>query len=205
MVMVPLKVADVMGSRRILKIDGRQIVLREIETRDASQFRLFTNSLAREKATNPGLFIIDPERELTGREAKEAVSRMRKAIDAKTMISVAAFDGPRLVGACEVYRPKHDEIRHTGLLDIAILPGHRGIGLGELMMKETLMLARRSGIWLVELRVFATNVPAIRLYEKMGFKRSGLVPDMIKKDGRYIDDVQMYVDLAHDSPEAGLW
>jgi len=204
-VMVPRKVADAMGSRRILKIDGRQIVLREIETRDASQFRLFTNSLAREKATNPGLFIIDPERELTGREAKEAVSRMRKAIDAKTMISVAAFDGPRLVGACEVYRPKHDEIRHTGLLDIAILPGHRGIGLGELMMKETLMLARRSGIWLVELRVFATNVPAIRLYEKMGFKRSGLVPDMIKKDGRYIDDVQMYVDLAHDSPEAGLW
>jgi len=203
--MVPRKVADAMGSRRILKIDGRQIVLREIETRDASQFRLFTNSLAREKATNPGLFIIDPERELTGREAKEAVSRMRKAMDAKTMISVAAFDGPRLVGACEVYRPKHDEIRHTGLLDIAILPGHRGIGLGELMMKETLMLARRSGIWLVELRVFATNVPAIRLYEKMGFKRSGLVPDMIKKDGRYIDDVQMYVDLAHDSPEAGLW
>ena len=205
MVMVPRKVADAMGSRRILKIDGRQIVLREIGTRDASQFRLFTNSLAREKATNPGLFIIDPERELTGREAKEAVSRMRKVIDAKAMISVAAFDGPRLVGACEVYRPKHDEIRHTGLLDIAILPGHRGIGLGELMMKETLMLARRSGIWLVELRVFATNVPAIRLYEKMGFKRSGLVPDMIKKDGRYIDDVQMYVDLAHDSPEAGLW
>ena len=195
MVMGPLEVTDAMGSRYILKIDGRQIVLREVESGDASQFRLFTNRLAKEKATNPDLFIIAPGSELSGPAAKEAVSRMRKAMDAGTMVNVAAFDGPHLVGTCEIYRPRHDEIRHTGLLDIAILSSHRGIGLGEGMVKEALKLARRSGIWLVELRVFATNVPAIRLYEKMGFKRSGLVPDMIKKDGRYIDDVQMYIDL----------
>jgi len=182
--MIPWEVTDTTGSTRILKIDDRQIVLREIETGDVSQFRLFTNSL-----------IIEPEAELSGREAKDAVSRMGKAIDAENMVSVAAFDGPRLVGTCEVYRPRHNEIRHTGLLDIAILPSHRGIGLGQQMVKEALKLARRSGIWLVELRVFATNVPAIRLYEKMGFRRSGLVPNMIKKGGRYIDDVQMYIDL----------
>ena len=186
---------DLGGEGRVLELEGRRIVLRAILEDDAGQFQKFTNELVREKTTNPALFIVAPEGELSGSEAEEAVRRMRRAEESGDMVSIGAFEGPNLVGSCEIFRPRADELRHTGLLDIAILSGNRSIGLGEQMVKEVLARAKRSGIWIVELRVFATNVPAIRLYEKMGFRRSGLVPNMIRKDGRYIDDVQMYIDL----------
>jgi L-phenylalanine/L-methionine N-acetyltransferase len=78
---------------------------------------------------------------------------------------------------------------------VAVLAGFRGIGLGEALVSDAILRAKEIGVWLVELRVFSTNLPAIGLYKKLGFRRSGRTPNMILKNGRYIDDIQMYIDL----------
>jgi RimJ/RimL family protein N-acetyltransferase len=179
----------------VFEAEGKRLVLRSPEPADSARFWRYTNALVKEKRSNPDLAIIDPSDEMTAAEAEQRLARIIKGIQLKDVVGVWAFDGDDLVGACDVYRPRQQEIRHTGLLDIAILSGYRRIGLGESMVAEALERSKAIGIRVIELRVFSNNLAAIRLYEKAGFTRSGMVPGMILKNGRYIDDVQMYIDL----------
>jgi RimJ/RimL family protein N-acetyltransferase len=177
------------------RVRERTIVLRVPEHDDATEFVRFTNALASEKRTNLDLAIISPDQEITMAEAERLVERMLKALESDDAVFVWGFDGKTLVGTCDILRPHFAELRHTGLLDIGILADFRGVGLGEAMVSSAVEAARSLGIWLVELRVFSTNSAAIKLYERIGFKRSGTTPNMIMKNGKYIDDVQMYIDL----------
>ena len=183
------------GHRGEFEANGRRLIIRSLALGDGERLLEFINALLEEKKSNPDLAIIDPSDAMTRAEAERSVARTVKGIGSGEVISLGAFDGDTLVGACDVQRPRPQEIRHTGLLDIAILDGYRGLGLGEAMVSEVLRRSKELGIWLVQLRVFANNNAAIRLYERTGFRRSGLVPNMILKNGRYIDDVQMYIDL----------
>ena len=61
-----------------------------------------------------------------------------------------------------------DEIR---VIDIAILPGHRGAGIGTRLLKDVLAEAARDGLP-VRLHVERRN-PARALYERLGFRPVG--------------------------------
>ena len=60
------------------------------------------------------------------------------------------------------------------------------------MMQEILEIVRQSSFEQLELTVFADNERAIRLYEKAGFVKTGVLPRAYRlKDGSYHDEVQM--------------
>ncbi len=63
---------------------------------------------------------------------------------------------------------RDDEIR---LIDIALLPEHRGQGIGGGLMGDVLAEGRRSGLP-VRIHVEQNN-PALRLYRRLGFERVG--------------------------------
>lgn len=68
------------------------------------------------------------------------------------------------------------------LLDIALLPEHRGGGLGGAMMRDLLALARAGGE-MVTLHVERTN-PARRLYERLGFEKVEEMPIYLRMEWR---------------------
>jgi RimJ/RimL family protein N-acetyltransferase len=102
-----------------------------------------------------------------------------------------------MVGNCDITGRKLKDVRHTGVLGIAIIDGYRGVGLGEQMIRAALNQATKIGIWLVELEVFANNERARQLYSKIGFKKVGTVPKKIQRNGKLIDEVVMYIHLPH--------
>ncbi len=61
---------------------------------------------------------------------------------------------------------RHDEIR---LIDIALLPEHRGAGLGGRLMKGVLAQGEATGLP-VQIHVEHNN-PAMRLYDRLGFEK----------------------------------
>ncbi|MFD2923615.1 GNAT family N-acetyltransferase [Halobacillus naozhouensis] len=62
----------------------------------------------------------------------------------------------------------------------------RGKGIGTLMMKEVLKVAfDQLQLHKVSLGVFDFNQPAIRCYEKVGFKKDGLLRDHRKMNDEY--------------------
>ena len=57
------------------------------------------------------------------------------------------------------------------LLQFAVLPEYRGKGIGKGLMNNILRLLKRNGYKKVCLRVDVKNKKAIKLYERIGFKK----------------------------------
>lgn len=102
-----------------------------------------------------------------------------------------ALDGRKLVGWCDIVRNKRTTHLHCGTLGMGILPAYRNKGLGERLIMRTIVEANRLGIDRVELEVYVTNLAAIRLYRKVGFKSEGMKAKSTLIDGKYIDSMMM--------------
>jgi ribosomal protein S18 acetylase RimI-like enzyme len=74
---------------------------------------------------------------------------------------------------------------------MGVLPGYRGLGHGRRLAEAAIAAARQAGMERIELEVFASNVTAIRLYEKLGFQHEGVKRRGRKLDGVYDDHVLM--------------
>jgi RimJ/RimL family protein N-acetyltransferase len=88
------------------------------------------------------------------------------------------------------------ENSHVGVLGILVDRAYRGRGLGEAMMVQALELARGQ-FEIVRLMVFSVNVRAKRLYERLGFRTTGRLEREVKRNGRYLDEEMMTLELKH--------
>lgn len=96
-----------------------------------------------------------------------------------------------VVGWCEVLPNKGEGFRHSGKINaMGVSKTFRGHGIGKKLMKGTLSAAEGVGLERVELLVYASNINAIRFYEKIGFVLEGTKRKARKLDGVY-DDVHI--------------
>ncbi len=169
--------------------------MRALRTVDLDAALKFANTLVKEKKTNRDLGIVSMDKRLTRKDEKEFLKVVVQGLKEGEIVSLGAFVEGKMVGHCDVRRRKSQDFRHAGALGIVILESYRGVGVGERLMTEVLREARKRGVWLVELTVFSINEMGIHLYEKMGFKKVGVVPNKFLRDGRHLDEVIMYADL----------
>ncbi len=57
--------------------------------------------------------------------------------------------------------------------NVAVFPQHRGKGVATTLLEALLEEARRRGGEFLSLEVRPSNTGAVRLYEKLGFRREG--------------------------------
>ncbi|MCC6004758.1 MAG: ribosomal protein S18-alanine N-acetyltransferase [Thermofilum sp.] len=79
------------------------------------------------------------------------------------------------------------EDKRLHIHSIAVIEGFRGKGIGKKLLEETVKLANNVGVKEIYLEVKTQNIPAITLYEKMGFKRVGT------REGYYADGSDAFV------------
>ena len=117
---------------------------------------------------------------------------IRRFLDGTRGVQLLAVDpADTLLGWCDVLRRDRDGFGHGGVLGMALLPQARGRGLGHRLASATIERAWAMGLERIELEVFASNLRAIALYEKLGFVREGYKRRVRKLDGEYEDDVLM--------------
>jgi ribosomal protein S18 acetylase RimI-like enzyme len=95
---------------------------------------------------------------------------------------VAVYRG-HLVGFVQLVRHPQEQVSFVGhwLFSLTIKPLCRGLGIGEALTQVVVERARAEGAPALNLLVFEDNVPAIRLYEKLGFEMHtipGLEPQL---------------------------
>ncbi|MBN1562408.1 MAG: GNAT family N-acetyltransferase [Anaerolineae bacterium] len=101
--------------------------------------------------------------------------------------AIRLLDAEDMIGYCEL-----DGIlwnQGTGWLALAIGdPALRGQGYGTEALRLLLAFGfAELNLRRVQLTVFSYNVPAIRLYEKLGFQREGVFREFLHRDGRTFD------------------
>lgn len=101
-----------------------------------------------------------------------------------------------VVGTCAMVPHGDDAL---DLVKMAVDPAARGQGHGDRLIAAAIDFARERGAARVELLTNSMLVPALRLYEKHGFRR---VP-VSAREGSYARvDTKMVLELAHP-PQAG--
>ena len=104
---------------------------------------------------------------------------------------LGAWIGDRLVGTAGLHR-REGRRRHAAVLGLGVADDLNGRGVGTALMAALLDAADK---WLdlrrIELSVFADNERAIRLYERFGFEREGIMRAYAFRDGRYADGLMM--------------
>ena len=114
------------------------------------------------------------ELEPTGWSDDEKRQFLRSQFSAQTHAYAGAYPdgevsavvrGDDVIGRLYLGRPTPDELR---VVDVALLPEHRGRGIGTRLMADVLVRADANG-WRVTLHVESWN-PALRLYDRLGFR-----------------------------------
>lgn len=75
-----------------------------------------------------------------------------------------------VVEVCGTIQGVRDNRGFGAVQNLGITPGHRGLGLGTMLLRHTLRGFQEAGLQQAYLEVTAQNVGAVRLYQRLGFR-----------------------------------
>lgn len=106
-----------------------------------------------------------------------------------------AMQGDQALGHLDVRTIGLESARHRLILGIGIQKPLRGFGAGRRLIRTAIDWARTNEFSWIDLKVFAHNTKAVRLYESLGFTEVGTTVDMFRVQDRSIDDIHMVLKL----------
>jgi ribosomal protein S18 acetylase RimI-like enzyme len=134
-------------------------------------------------------------RPMSRRRAQEYFEGLVRGIEAGDVIAVVAGGKP-LAGFGLIRRDEGDLFRHCWEMGrVMVRPSMQRHGLGAAIVNRLLAEAKRRKVEVLWLDVRITNVPAIELFQKLGFRTWGIFPNRIKSGREYLDVLYMACDL----------
>lgn len=168
--------------------DGRKALLRNPREEDIPGLLEYLVKSAGESE-----FILRSPEEC-GKYTPESEGRWVENMNASenNAVLVCEVDG-RIAGNCDIGRHDKSKTRHRAAIGIALTKEFWGQGIGTAMFQELIHIARSwEGVTQLELEFVEGNARARALYEKMGFRITGVRPDAFRmKDGSLRNEYMM--------------
>lgn len=124
--------------------------------------------------------------------SKELFFPIFKELLVKEVLYVYENDN-RAVGMCKLV-PQQYRIAHIVYLGgVAIHPSYGRKGFGQKMLEEIKEYIKQKGFLRIELSVAIVNEKAVRLYEKAGFAKEGILKKYtyMNDENKFLDEVMM--------------
>jgi ribosomal protein S18 acetylase RimI-like enzyme len=90
--------------------------------------------------------------------------------DSTWLVAYRHPDGEREY--CGTISAVHDPAGYGAIQNVGVTDAHRGCGVGKLLLQKALLGFQRSGLRRAYLEVTAQNADAVRLYQRLGFRRT---------------------------------
>jgi putative acetyltransferase len=146
--------------------------------------------LATAVASEPEGWLLADSRWRSESDERRYIRALQRHPDAALL--VAELETGVLVGRMSLMRDPHPASAHVADLGVMVAAAHRRAGIGTALMAAAEDWARRSRVRKLELHVFPHNEPAIRLYEKLGYREEGIRRGhYARAEGGYADVVLM--------------
>jgi ribosomal protein S18 acetylase RimI-like enzyme len=134
---------------------------------------------------------------MTRKRAQEYFEALKRGIHTGDVLAVVA-GAKTLDGFGLIRRDEGEPFRHCYEMGRVMVRGERRRhGLGAAIVQRLLAEAKRRKVEIVWLDVRITNVAAIELFTKLGFRTWGIFPDRLKTGREYLDVLYMACDLRH--------
>jgi putative acetyltransferase len=97
------------------------------------------------------------------------------------------------MGMCKLIPQQHRNAHIVYLGSVAILQSFTGKGEGLRLIEEIKLYVKSKGFLRIELTAATINEKAIRLYERAGFVKEGVLKNytLLKSENRFIDEIVM--------------
>lgn len=159
--------------------------IRKYEEKDAAEAMEIWNEVVRDGIAFPQL-----------EELNEQTAHPFFTSQTYTGVAVNSETG-KLVGLYILHPNNVGRCGHIANTSYAVKKGRRGQHIGDQLVKHSLEMAAGLGFKIMQFNaVVASNVHALHIYERLGFRRLGVIPQgFLMKDGHYEDIVLLYIPL----------
>ncbi len=100
------------------------------------------------------------------------------------------------IGMCALNGAERVKLRHSATIGgVFVRPEWRSRGVAGALLAASVAQARERGFLLVKLAVITGNAPAIRAYERAGFRSFGIEPCVIRLNDVCYDEILMALRL----------
>lgn len=116
---------------------------------------------------------------------------IRDSYESTDRLFLVAKSESGIMGTLTFNRYSRAETRHSGDFGMSVHPDHRRKGVGSRLITELEEWAQANGLSKIELQVWSNNIPALCLYEKLGYETEGVRKGAILRDGDCHDSILM--------------
>ena len=168
--------------------DGRDALLRSPCEGDAEEMLQFII-----KASGETDFLMKYPEEYADFTLEQEKDFLNEAYQNENAMMIACVVDGRIAGNCQISFRTGKKDCHRASVAIALLQEFWGLGIGTRMFEEMFRIAgERGDVRQIELDFIEGNTRARSLYEKMGFRITGVKPDAIRmKDGTFANEYTM--------------
>ena len=179
-----------MLTKQIMLKNKQIATIREAAPADAAPLLKFINTTAGE---TDYLTFGAGEFELS---LADEATYLEKFRNSPTAIYLIATLGDQVIGSLSFQAGRRARVRHTGEFGVSVLQAYWGEGIGSSLIESMITWAKATKIIRkINLRVRTDNQKAIRLYEKFGFVRQGLITREFIVAGEFFDVLSMGLEI----------
>lgn len=176
------------------RVIGQRVTLREFRWEDLSEIRKWVT----DERTARGLSSVF----MKPQTWEQTEQYLRNLLDggAGANFVIAGKEDLKYLGQCNLMMVDH--VARKAEMAIVVQEEHTGRGIGfEAGMLLLDFAFRQMNLNRVYLKVYADNLRAIRLYEKLGFRHEGRLREDAYRDGKYEDTLMMGILRSERSQE----
>lgn len=166
---------------------GSNVVIRYLKENDLEDLLAYANGLISEDT-----YIALSGKKITNAQEKKYVSESLKKVNKDEKIHLVAFVNDKFASSAEVRRLDRRST-HVGEIGIAISKPFREEGIGTVLLQTLIDEAKKLGLTLLVLDCFECNNLALHVYQKLGFKKAGVLPGMFNYKNTFVGEVRMYL------------
>ena len=170
---------------RLLRTSAGDVLIRTATLADVDGYR----ALRLEALQNHPTAFGQSYEDIVARPSGYWVERLQP--DPNLCLFFAEYEGT-LIGMTGIVRPGAPKVKHSATVwGVYVNAAWRGQHIAEALIESCLDWAHANEVVIVKLAVVSDNQPAIRCYERCGFKTYGTEPQAIFHDGKYYDEYLM--------------
>ncbi len=171
---------------------GNSVVFRYPKEEDLEDMLAYANALIAEDT-----FVDLSGKPITREEEEKWLREGIEQMEKKEKVHLVVEVNGKHAGNAELRRGKLRR-SHGAEIGISLAKQYREEGIGTELLRALIDEGRHLGLRLLTLNCFEGNDRALHVYEKLGFKKVGVIPGAILYKEKYIGEVKMYLPLTDE-------